>query len=148
MSGAPPARGPGRPAAPDRAQLVARGARSGAVLGVVAGLVSGLALLLVGRGQDAVLVVLAAAALSAALGAATGALGGRLVAAQVEAGTGVRPAPVVVTTGLVGLALLVVVSAFLAAWWAGPALAGGAVVLVLARVVGLARAAGPAPPRV
>jgi len=149
VSGAPLPGGAGRPASRDRARLVARGARSGAVLGVLAGLVTGLALLLLGGGEDAVLVVLAAVALSAALGAATGAVGGRLVAAQVETGNGVRPAPVVVTAGLVALALLVVVSAFLGAAWAGPGLAGAAVVLALARVAGLARAARaaePAPP--
>lgn len=143
--------GPRGPASRDRAQLVARGARSGAVLGVVAGLVSGLALLLLGGGEGAVLLVVAAAALSAAVGAATGAVGGRLVAAQVEAGSAVRPLPVVVTAGLVAAALLVVVSASLSAWWAGPGLAGAAVVLALVRVAGLARAArasGPLPPLV
>lgn len=151
MSGAPRPGRPGRPASHDRAQLVARGARSGAVLGVVAGLVSGLALLLLGGGEGAALLLVAAVTLSAAVGAATGAVGGRLVAAQVEAGTGIRPVPVVVTAGLVALALLVVVSAFLTAWWAGPGLAGAAVVLALVRVAGLARAAraaGPLPPLV
>lgn len=139
MSGAAPSGSRGRPEL-DRARLVGRGARSGVVLGVVAGLASGLVLLLLGDGRDAALVVLAAVALSAALGAATGALGARLVAAQLEAGTGVRPLPVVVTTALVAAGLLVVVSASLAAWWAGPALAGAAVVLALLRVAGLARA--------
>ncbi|MEJ5944126.1 hypothetical protein WDZ17_02310 [Pseudokineococcus basanitobsidens] len=137
-------------ASAERAALVARGARSGAALGAVGGLVSGLAVLaLTPSTGDALLVVLAPVLLSAAVGAATGALGGRLVAAQVESGNGVRPVPVLVVCALVAVVLLLLVSALLQNLAVGPVLAGAGAVLGLVRVAGLARAArtrGPLPP--
>ncbi|MEJ5914033.1 hypothetical protein [Pseudokineococcus sp. 1T1Z-3] len=148
MSGVDPA------AAGERAALVGRGARSGAVLGAVAGAVTGVALLLLTPGAgsgDGALLVLAPVVLSAAVGSITGAVGGRLVAAQVESGNGVRSLPVLVVAGLVALALLLLVSALLSDLLVGPALAGGGAVLALVRVAGLARAArtrGPLPPLV
>lgn len=147
---APGGRPRSRPAAPpDGTVLVLRGTRAGVVLGALGGLVSGAALVLLGPGEDAGLLVLVAVVLSAAVGGLTGAVGASLLRTQLGTPAGVRPVPVVVTTALVALLALALLGAVLSSLWAPLALAGAGCVLALVRVTTLARtvrARRPLPP--